>query len=126
MSYGLDKDPEAAAALFSVMTGKEIIPDMFGTEEYDALIKDTSAVLWVNENTVPTVMAYGVHDIFQPYEASVRLATALAENAVPYEYIVFEHSGHGLQNDHKQRVQYNEAILKYLNTELPVKGSGKK
>ena len=115
VSYGLDKDPEAAAALFSVMTGCEITPDIFGTAEYDTIIKDTSALLWVNENTVPTVMAYGAHDIFQPYEASIRLAMALAENNVSHEYIVFEHSGHGLQNDNKQMVQYSEAILEYLD-----------
>lgn len=113
-SYGLDKDPEAAAALFGVMSGKKITPDMFGTDAYEDLIKDVSALLWVDENTVPTVMAYGAHDIFQPYDGSIRLDTALTENNIPHEYIVFEHSGHGLQNDNKQMVQYNEAIIDYL------------
>lgn len=114
--YGFDKDKDAAAAMFSVMTGKNITADMFGIAEYDELIKDTSALLWVNENTVPTVMAYGVHDKFQPYESSVRLDKALTENGVPHEYIVLPHSGHGLQNDNKLYVQYMKKIVEYLDT----------
>ncbi len=113
--YGLDKSAEAAVKLFSQMTGQTITADMFGTDEYDELVKDTSALYWVNENTVPTVMAYGMYDKFQPYEGSVRLDEALTKNNVPHEYIVFEHSGHGLQNDNKQMVQYSEAILEYLD-----------
>ncbi len=113
--YGLDQNAEAAAGLFSQMTGKTITADMFGTDEYDELVKDTSALYWIDENTVPTVMAYGMHDKFQPYEGSVRLDEALTKYNVPHEYIVFEHSGHGLQNDNKQMVQYSEAILEYLN-----------
>lgn len=112
--YGLDKNPEAAAAFMYMMSGREITPDMFGTDAYDAAMKDISSLLWVDENTVPTVMAYGVHDIFQPYEASLRLDAALTENGIPHEYIVFDHSGHGLQNDNEQMVRYNEAILAYL------------
>lgn len=114
--YGFDKDKDAAAAMFSVMTGKNITVDMFGTAEYDELIKDTSALLWVNENTVPTVMVYGAHDKFQPYESSVRLDKALTENGVPHEYIVLPHSGHGLQNDNKLYVQYMKKIVEYLDT----------
>ena len=34
---------------------------------------------------------------------------------MPHEYIVFEQSGHGLQNDNKQMVQYNETVLEYLD-----------
>lgn len=113
--YGFDQSKDAAAGLFSQMAGKTITADMFGTDEYDELVKDTSALYWVNENTVPTVMAYGMHDKFQPYEGSVRLAEALTKYNVPHEYIVFEHSGHGLQNDNKQMVQYSEAILEYLD-----------
>ena len=113
-SYGLDKDPKAAAAFFSMMSGKEITPDLIGTDACDEMMKDISPLLWVDENTVPTVMAYGVYDKVQPYDASVRLDAALTENNVPHKYIVFEHSGHGLQNDNKKMAEYSEAILEYL------------
>lgn len=113
-SYGLDKDPEAAATFLGYMCDKEITADMFGTPVYDEVMKDVSPLLCVDENTVPSILAYGVHDTFQPYDASVKLDAALTENNVPHEYIVFEHSGHGLQNDNKQMVEYSEAILAYL------------
>lgn len=113
--YGFDQNKEAAAGLFRIMTGKAIHADMFGTPEYDELVKDTSALYWINENTVPTLMAYGRHDTFQPYEGSLRLEEKLAKYNVPHDYILFEHSGHGLQNDNKQMIEYSEAILEYLD-----------
>lgn len=113
--YGFDQNAEAAALMFSVMAGKEIKTEMFGTSEYDALVKDISALLWVDENTVPTVMAYGKHDKFQPYEGSVRLDKALTENGVPHEYVVLPHSGHGLQNDNKLYAEYMAKVEEYLD-----------
>lgn len=113
--YGFDQNAEAAAAMFSVMTGKELTAEMFGTAEYDELVKDASALLWVNKDTVPTVMAYGQYDKFQPYEGSMRLDKALTENGVPHEYIVLPHSGHGLQNDNKLYAEYMAKVEEYLD-----------
>ena len=60
-NYGFDKDTaearEGAAGLFSVMCGAALTPDMFGTPEYDEAVKPVSALLWVDENTVPSLMA---------------------------------------------------------------------
>lgn len=119
-SYGTDKSDEVAAYLFGTMRGEEIDPAILGTEKYDELMKPISALLNVDENTVPTVMAYGKYDKVQPYEASIRLDQALTEAGVDHEYIVFEHSGHGLQNDDKEMIQYNEAVLDYLNRYMPI------
>lgn len=123
--YGLDKDTEesrtAAAGLFGVMAGKEITPDMFGTPEYDEAVKDISALLWVDENTVPSLLAYGKYDKVQPYESPIRLDAALTKYNVPHDYIVMEHSGHGLQNDNKQYALYMEKMEEYLNTYMPVR-----
>lgn len=123
--YGFDQPGEdvkaAAAGLFSVMTGRAIDPALFGTPEYDALVKNVSALLWVDENTVPSLMAYGVYDKLQPFPASARLDRALTEHGVPHDYIVCEHSGHGLQNDDKQYIEYMRKIGEYLNTYLPAR-----
>ncbi len=67
--YGLDKNYESAKTLFSTMAGKKIESE-FGTPEYDEEIKDISALLWIDENTIPTLMIYGKHDKIQPYESS--------------------------------------------------------
>lgn len=119
-SYGLDRHPEAAAGLFSTMTGQKIDPDLFGTKEYDELVKDASALYWVNDKTVPTLMAYGKYDKVQPYEASVRLNEKLNEYNVPHDYIVMEHSGHGMQNDSKEFNEYMNKISEYLETYMPI------
>ena len=74
----------------------------------------------VNENSVPSVMAYGKYDKMQSFEASIRLADALNANDVPHEYIVCEHSGHGLQNDNKQYGLYMEKVCEYLEMYMPV------
>ncbi len=122
--YGLDagsKESEAAArGLFGKMAGKEI-KSKFDTPQYDQEIKDISALLWVNERTVPTLMAYGKYDKVQPYEGSQRLLKALKENRVPHDYYLGEHSGHGIQNDHKVYGEYMRKILEYLDTYMPIK-----
>ncbi len=123
--YGFDREEDdakaAAAGLFSVMCGKSLTVDLFGTPSYNEAVKDVSALLWVDENTVPSLLAYGAHDKVQPYLASLRLDRALTEHGVPHDYIVFEHSGHGLQNDDKQYIQYMRKVTEYLNTYLPVR-----
>lgn len=114
-NYGFDKDAVAACAMFSYMSGNTITPDMIGTPAYDDAIRDISALLWVDRDTVPTVMAYGRYDTFQPYLGSVRLDAALTAAGVEHEYIVFDHSGHGLQNDDDKGREYLQAINEYLD-----------
>lgn len=118
-SYGLDQAPEAARELFGTMAGKEIRSE-FGTPEYDEEMRDISALYWVNENTVPTLMAYGKYDKVQPYESSRRLLKALEDHQVPHDYYLCEHSGHGLQNDSKIYARYMRKILEYLDAYMPI------
>ncbi len=118
-SYGLDQSDDAAKGLFGAMLGREIKAE-FGTPEYDEEIKDISALLWINENSVPTLVAYGKYDKVQPYEGSVRLLKALEDNGVPHDYYLCEHSGHGLQNDNKVYAEYMRKIVEYLEKYMPV------
>ena len=99
--YGLDQNAEAAAYLFEVMVGTEIDVDVLGTEEYEEIIKPISGYMWVTENSVPTVCAYGVYDKVCPFGSVKWLLNALEENGVTHEYIEFPHSDHALQNDNK-------------------------
>ena len=118
--FGLDKSPEGAAALFGVMSGEAITPEMLGTPEYDQAVKNISAVAWIDENSPPTVYAYGAHDKVQAFPASKRLAAALEEHGVPHEYLVFPHSGHGLQNDNKLYALYMDKVTEYLDKYMGV------
>lgn len=123
--YGLDQNTaeskEAAAGLFGVMLGKEFSPDLFGTPEYDDVMKDISALLWVDDNTVPSLLCYGAYDKVQGFLASKCFDEALTAHNIPHDYIVCEHSGHGLQNDNKEFHEYYQKIEEYLDTYLPVK-----
>ncbi len=126
-SYGLDLDtPEsrkAAAGLFGVMLGKEIEETILDTPEYEQLIKPISAFLWVDENSAPSVIAYGVHDRVCPFQTSRHLVDALKKNKVDHQYFELPHSGHGLQNDDKIYEQYMETVEEYLERYLPVGGA---
>lgn len=115
-----DKTKENAALFFSVMAGKEIKKEDIGTSKYDEKIKDISAVAWIDENSVPSLLAYGKYDKVQPFKASIRLSETLKKYNVPHDYIVFEHSGHGLQNDSKESKLYLQKIEEYLAKYLPL------
>ena len=123
--YGLDQNTpesrEAAAGLFGIMAGREISADILGTSAYDEAVKDISALLWVDDNTVPSLMAYGKHDRVQGFGGSVRLDEALTAHSIPHDYIVLEHSGHGLQNDDREAHLYSQKVEEYLDTYMPVK-----
>lgn len=113
-TYGLDRSPEAAASLFSIMSGNTITTDMIGTASYDEAIKDISPYMWIDENSVPTLAAYGKYDRVAPFGTVKYLINALQENNVPHDYIEFPHSGHGLQNDNKLFAKYIEKMNEYL------------
>lgn len=115
-----DKTKENAALFFSVMAGKEIKKEDIGTSKYDEKIKDISAVAWIDENGVPSLLAYGKYDKVQPFKASIRLSETLKKYNVPHDYIVFEHSGHALQNDSKESKLYLQKIEEYLAKYLPL------
>ncbi len=116
--YGLDKSSEAASVLFSAMSGNVITPEMIESNGYAAEVRDISADVWVNEDSVPTLCAYGTHDRICPFPAVRPLLDALEKNGVPYDCIEFPHSGHGLQNDGRQARLYQEKILEYLERYL--------
>ncbi len=112
---------EAAAYLFGVMAGTEITADMLGTEEYEEAIKPISGYMWITENSVPTVCAYGAYDKVCPFASAKWLVNALEKKSVTYEYIEFTHSGHALQNDNNLYIQYMQTVEEYLAAYLPLK-----
>lgn len=117
--YGLDQNDEACAEMFSVMAGVEITPEEIRDGSYLEKVRPISASMWVDENSAPSVVAYGTHDKVQPYLASLRLKTALEENGVDYKYFELPHSGHGLQNDISISKQWMDAIVEYLDRYMP-------
>ena len=120
VGYDTDESRAAGAALFGVMSGENITPEEMKDGSYRAKMYAIAAAEWVQDNPVPTVVAYGTHDRMQPFLASLRLKAALEENNVDYRYFELPHSGHGLQNDSAVSKQWMEAIEEYLEKYMPV------
>lgn len=113
-----DADYSGIANLFYAMSGEKITAEMLADGSYLEAVKNISAAMWVNEGSAPSVFAYGAWDKVQAFGASKRLDAALSAHGVPHEYIVCEHSGHGLQNDNAEYVRYMETLIAYLDKYL--------
>ena len=122
--YGFDRDTDesrkGAADLLGVMGGVELTPEMIKDGSYIEKLKPISAVMWVDENTVPSVVAYGKYDKVQPYKGSQRLLETFKKYNVDYKYFEASHSGHGLQNDNKVYKEWMETVEEYLQKYMPV------
>lgn len=118
--YGADTNHEVAAGLVSATSGQEVTEEMIMDGSYKEIVNEISAVHWVTEETVPSVVIYGKHDKVQPYKAAVRLEKALKEKGVDYQFLTAEHSGHGLQNDDAANQEYMTLVEDYLAKYLPV------
>lgn len=123
--YGFDKDTDEAregtARLLGIMGGVELTSNMIKDGSYIEKLKPICAVMWVDENTVPSVVAYGKHDKVQPYKGSQRLLQAYQKYNVDYQYFECSHSGHGLQNDDEVYRKWLETVEEYLDKYLTVR-----
>ena len=111
-----DGDPTEIAAAASAWTGMDITPEMVETGEYLKYIDAISPVSFVNEHTVPVLMAYGVNDKVVPPIHRELLLQALEASNVPHEYIEFPRSGHGLLGDPGRTETYVAKIMEYAGT----------
>ena len=118
--YGLDANDDACANMFSALAGVPITGEEIRDGSYLEKVKPISAAEWIQNNPVPTVVAYGTHDKIQAFPASVRLKAALEKNNVDFRYFEMPHSGHGLQNDDILSRQWMETVEEYLNRYMPI------
>ncbi len=102
------------------MAGVKLTPEMIKSKEYEELMKPISAFMWINENSVPSVIAYGTHDRVCPFNTVKHLIKALQDNNVDYKYFEGKHSGHGMQNDDKVFEQYMKTVDEYLEKYMPI------
>ena len=99
---------------------------MIQDQTYLEKVKHISALMWINDETVPSIVAYGKYDKVQPFKGFQRLLKAYQKHHVDYQYFVAEHSGDGLQNDNKIYHQYMQTVEAYLEKYMPVKASTNK
>ena len=80
---------------------------------YLEAVKPISADIWIDENSVPALLAYGKHDKICPPLSVKPLRKVLESHHVPHDYYKFPHSGDGLQSDNRLYRAYMEELEEY-------------
>ena len=107
----LDTDAE----FLSMMTGVNITEEIIKSGEYEKYVDMISPARLVNENSVPTLLGYGLKDHLVPGNLKYGLVDALDKNEVPYDYLEFPHSNHGMYADLDVLQDFLDLSLDYCN-----------
>lgn len=91
--------PEFLTQLVSWGCEANITLDNIAEPESQAALLAASPISYVDENTVPTVIAQAINDKSVPYSNAVDLDEKLTEYGVRHDFVVFPNSGHLLQDD---------------------------
>ena len=89
-----------------MMTGKEL-------EDYDTEIQNISPACIVNEDSVPSLIGYGLIDHCVPLSQKYYLMEAYDRDNVMYDYIEFPKSNHGMYNDLDKLQEFLDKYLEY-------------
>ena len=111
--WGLTNDKDRAEFV-SLMTGRKIAAADVGSEEYQSAIDEISPATLVNENSVPTILAYGSRDAVVPPDLKRSLLDNLDKRGVVHDYIEFPHSGHGLLDDLDKSEEFYKRTDEYI------------
>lgn len=108
---GLSTDIE----FIEMMTGEEISEEMLVSGDYKTYIEKISPTYLVTESSVPTLLGYGLKDHLVPGNLKYGLVDALDKNEVPYDYLEFPHSNHGMYADLDVLQDFLDLSLDYCN-----------
>ena len=89
-----------------MMTGKEL-------EDYDTEIQNISPACIVNEDSVPSLIGYGLIDHCVPISQKYYLIEVYDRDNVMYDYIEFPKSNHGMYNDLDKLQEFLDKSLEY-------------
>ena len=89
-----------------MMTGKEL-------EDYDTEIQNISPACIVNEDSVPSLIGYGLIDHCVPLSQNYYLIEVYDRDNVMYDYIEFPKSNHGMYNDLDKLQEFLDKSLEY-------------
>ena len=89
-----------------MMTGKEL-------EDYDTEIQNISPACIVNEDSVPSLIGYGLIDHCVPLSQKYYLIEVYDRDNVMYDYNEFPKSNHGMYNDLDKLQEFLDKSLEY-------------
>lgn len=102
--------------LASTLSGIEVTEEMIADGSAQAVVDLVSPVYYVNENTIPSLFAYGGKDALVNIHNGEMLKQAFENCGAKYDYIVFPNSNHDLGSDKDKYEQYNAVLADYLET----------
>lgn len=91
-----------------MMTGKEL-------EDYSQEIRSISPVCLVQDDSAPSLIGYGLIDHCVRLSQKIYLMDAYEAHHVPYDYIEFPKSNHGMYNDLDKLQEFLDKSLEYAN-----------
>ena len=97
---------DSEEAFCYMMTEKELT-------DYETEIRRISPACIVNENSVPSLIGYGLIDHCVPLSQKFYLMDAFNKYQVHYDYIEFPKSNHGMYNDLDKLQQFLDKSLEY-------------
>jgi len=109
-------EPDGMAKVMSLVCGKQFTLDTIDSAKEELL--KVSPIAYVDENTVPTLMCYGVKDELIPYRQAVTLRDKLVDCGVKCDLVSFPNSGHGLNGDKTNRKKSEKLFEEYFETYL--------
>lgn len=114
--WGVKEGDETSPAKFaSSMSGQTITDEMMKDGSYKEILNAFSPAALVSKDTVPTLCGYGPKDKIVPVGQKTVLFEAFEKYGVKYDYLNFEHSGHGLLSDPDMQERFVKLSLEYCD-----------
>ncbi|MBQ9978278.1 MAG: alpha/beta hydrolase [Clostridia bacterium] len=96
-------------------TGKKVTEEMAADGSYREYLNEISPLCLVDENTVPTLCAYGANDSIVNPAIKFILFEQLEKHGVTYEYIEYTRSDHMLMRDPDKQQYFVDRSLEYCD-----------
>ena len=104
-------------SMFSKLLGTKI--DATTKEKNEDLLIHYSPLYFAKNVNIPTAICHGNVDEMVPYQNAIDLDNKLTLLNIKHDFITFNNSGHGLENDQtaseKADALFNEYVTNYLN-----------
>lgn len=112
--WGATNNDYAMQAMFvSNFSGEDVTAEMVERGEHLPIIDAMSPAALVREDTVPTLCAYGSRDKTVPARLKYHLFAALERYHIPYDYVEYPNSNHGLYDDPKSQKEFLRKLDEY-------------
>lgn len=110
---------EAGPRIAKMLAGAAITEQYMNEGKEKELIELVSPVYYVNENSIPSLLAYGGKDKTVPVGNANSVKNAFEEAGAVYDFILFPFSDHILIFAPFSSVQYNLKLKDYCNKYFP-------